>query len=85
MKNVLKIVEKLAQQARLEPAPTLDIADKVIARLTREAPAPIWPLAVFTSATATAAVCTAIISAPLIEVHTDPWSLYLASIVSLLS
>jgi phage-related tail protein len=84
MQDALKIVEKLAEQARLEPAPTLDIADKVIARLARETPSPTGLVAVFTSATAAAAAMTMVLCVPPIEVLTDPWGLYLASFVSLL-
>jgi len=84
MQDTLKIVEKLAEQARLEPAPTLDVADKVIARLACETPSPTRLVAVFTSATATAAAITMVLCVPLIEVLTDPWGLYVASFVSLL-
>ena len=84
MNDSLELVEKLAAQARLEAAPLVDVADRVIPRLRQETSSPVWPMALFASGTAAAAVLTLVICMPLIDLLTDPWSLYFASSVGVL-
>jgi hypothetical protein len=80
----MKIVERLAAHARLETLPSVDVANRVVARLRQVAPPSVWPLALFVSATAVAAVLILIISMPLFDLFTDPWSACFASTVGIL-
>jgi len=70
MNDPLKIVERLAACARMDAAFPLDVADRVIPRLRRMRPAPVWPVV----ATITCAAAAAVLTVPLLDLLTDPWS-----------
>jgi ferric-dicitrate binding protein FerR (iron transport regulator) len=70
MNDPLKTVEQLAACARMDTAFPLDVADRVIPRLRRTRRAPVWPAVTTLACVAAAAVLTV----PLLDLFTDPWS-----------
>jgi hypothetical protein len=76
MADPLKILDDLSARARREDPPSIDISSRVLLRLSREARAPAWPMALVASGTAVAALVVLSISLPLFEMLTDPWSVF---------
>ncbi len=76
MKDLFKIVEDLSSRARREKPPTVDVSMQVISRLGRKAPVPTWPVALFASSAAVAAIAVLSLSYPLFQVLIDPWSAF---------
>jgi hypothetical protein len=84
MLELPKILEELSARARLEDAPVVDVSSRVLHRLGREAPSPIWPMAIFASSASVAALAVLIFSFPLITALTDPWSEFFLDAVNAL-
>ncbi|HSR10221.1 MAG TPA: hypothetical protein VLS90_02165 [Thermodesulfobacteriota bacterium] len=76
MKNGLKILDTLSARARQEEVPKIDVASQVIFRLSRQAPAPAWPMVLAASCTAVAAAVVLGISLPVAEILNDPLSAF---------
>ena len=76
MVDLLKILKDLSARAREENPPSIDVSSRVLLRLSRESPAPAWPMALIASGTAVAALVVVSISLPLFEMVTDPWSVF---------
>ncbi len=76
MADLMKILKDLSARAREESPPGIDVSSRVLLRLSREAPAPAWPLALVASGSAVAALVVLSISLPLFEMVTDPWSVF---------
>jgi len=76
MTDGFKILENLSACARREEPPRVDVCSRVVLRLSRQAPAPAWPMVLFASSTAVAAAVVLNISFPLIEMLTDPLSAF---------
>jgi hypothetical protein len=76
MTDLFKILENLAACARREESPTVDVSSRVVLRLRSKAPTPDWPMVLFASSAAVAAVVVLSISLPLIEMLTDPLSAF---------
>jgi hypothetical protein len=76
MADPLKILEDLSAGARRENPPRIDVSTRVLLRLSREVPAPAWPMALAASITAVAALVVLSISLPLYEMLTEPWSVF---------
>ena len=76
MADPLNILKDLSARAREENPPGIDVSSRVLLRLSREAPAPAWPMALVASGTAVAALVVLSISLPLYEMLTDPWSVF---------
>jgi len=72
----LKILGDLSAKARREIPPTVDVSARVLSRLNREAPAPSWPMAFVASGAAVAAIAVLMISLPLYEMISEPWSIF---------
>jgi hypothetical protein len=76
MADPLKILNDLSARAREESPPKIDVSSRVLLRLSREAPAPAWPMALVAAGSAVAALVVLSISLPLFEMVTDPWSVF---------
>jgi hypothetical protein len=76
MMDLLKIMEALADRARREGPPSVDVSSRVVLRLRREVPRPAWPMVFVASSAAVAAAAVLILSFPSIEMLTDPWSAF---------
>jgi hypothetical protein len=76
MADPLKILKDLSARAREENPPEIDVSSRVLLRLSRETPAPAWPMALVASGSAVAALVVLSISLPLFEMVTDPWSVF---------
>ena len=76
MANPLKILEGLSARARREDPPRVDISRRVVLRLRGEVPAPAWPMALIATSAAVGAAVVLSMSIPLIEMLTDPWSVF---------
>jgi hypothetical protein len=76
MTDLFKNLEEIASRARREKPPTVDVSSRVVLRLRGEAPTPAWPMVLFASSAAVAAVVVLSISLPLIEMLTDPLSAF---------
>jgi hypothetical protein len=76
MTDLFKILDNLSTRARREEPPRVDVSSRVVLRLSRQAPTPAWPMVLFASGTAVAAVVVLGISFPLIEMLTDPLSAF---------
>jgi hypothetical protein len=76
MTDLFKILEDLSARARREKPPTVDVSSRVVLRLSREAPAQAWPMALLASSAVVAAAIVLSISFPLIEMLTDPLSAF---------
>jgi hypothetical protein len=76
MTDLFKILDNLSARARREEPPRVDVSSRVVLRLSRQAPTPSWPMVLFASGTAVAAVIVLGISFPLIEMLTDPLSAF---------
>jgi hypothetical protein len=76
MADPLKILKDLSARAREENPPGIDVSSRVLLRLSREVPAPAWPMAFVASGTAVAALAVLSISLPLFEMLTDPLSIF---------
>jgi len=76
MNDSFKIVEDLSARARREEPPTVDVSMQVLRRLGREVPVPSWPMALFASSAAVAAVAVLSLSYPFFQMLTDPWSAF---------
>ncbi len=76
MKDPFKIVEDLSSRSRSEEPPTVDVSMQVLRQLGREAPVPTWPMALFASSAAVAAVAVLSFGYPLFQVLIDPWSAF---------
>ncbi len=84
MTDFLKFMEDLSARARREEPPRMDVSSRVVLRLSRETPAPAWPMVLFASSTAIAAAAVLIISFPLIEILTDPLSAFFLTAINVL-
>ena len=84
MSNLLKVLEDLSARARREEPPRVDVSSRVVLRLSREAPAPVWPMVLFACSTAVAAAVVLSISLPLIEMLTDPLSAFFLTAANVL-
>ncbi len=76
MNDSFKIIEDLSSRARREKPPTVDVSMQVLRRLDRGVPVPTWPVALFASSAAVAAIAVLSLSYPLFQVLTDPWSAF---------
>ncbi len=76
MADPLKILKDLSARAREEEPPSIDVSSRVLLRLTRESTAPLWPLAAVACGSALAALVALGISLPLLDMVTDPWSVF---------
>jgi hypothetical protein len=76
MADPLKMVEELSARARRESPPRVDISRRVVLQLRQEVPAPAWPMALIASSAAVGAIVVLNMSMPLIEMLTDPWSVF---------
>jgi hypothetical protein len=76
MTDWFKILDTLSARARREEPPRVDVSSRVVLRLSRQAPAPAWPMLLFASSTAIAAGVVLGISFPLMEMLTDPLSAF---------
>lgn len=76
MTDLLKIMEALADRARREEPPSVDVSSRVVLRLRREVARPAWPMVLVASSAAVAAAAVLIFSFPFIETLTDPWSAF---------
>ena len=76
MADALKILKDLSARAREENPPSIDVSSRVLLRLRRKTPAPVWPMALVASGSAAAALVVLSISLPLFEMVTDPWSAF---------
>lgn len=86
MNAPLKTVESLAAFALKEPAPPIDVSNRVISRLRQPETggAAWWPLAVFTGGTAVAAGAAFLAGLPLMDLFADPWSAWMVSSLGIL-
>ena len=84
MADPLKILDDLSARARREDPPSIEVSSRVLLRLSREVPALPWPMALVASGTAVAALVVLIISLPLFEMLTDPWSVFFVMAVHVL-
>jgi len=84
MSQIFIILENLAERARKEAPPMVDVASKVLARLSHEDRPKAWSLLPFASC---ALVCSTVVlsfSLSLIEMVLDPWShLFVAAVAVL--
>ncbi len=76
MADPLKILKDLSARAREESPPKIDVSSRVLLRLSRETPAPSWPMALVVTGSAVAALVALGITLPLYEMVTDPWSVF---------
>ena len=76
MTDLVKFMEDLSARARREEPPRVDVSSRVVLRLSREGPAPAWPMFFFASSAAVAAAVVLSISLPLIGILTDPLSAF---------
>jgi hypothetical protein len=77
MNKFLKSIEKVAARARQETPPSVDVSQRVIRRLSLEAPAPYRPLLIFTFVSIAAAVVAILLSIGLFDSMTDPlWTMF---------
>lgn len=76
MADPLKILNDLSARAREESPPQIDVSSRVLLRLSQEAPAPAWPMALVAAGSAVAALVVLSISLPLFEMVMDPWSVF---------
>ena len=76
MTDWFKALEDLSARARREEPPRVDVSQRVALRLSREGPAPAWPMILFASSAAVAAAVVLSITLPLIEILTDPLSAF---------
>lgn len=76
MSDLFKIVDDLSARARREEPPRVDVSSRAVLRLSRQAPAPAWPMVLFASGTAVAAGVVLGISFSQIEMLTDPLSAF---------
>lgn len=76
MADPLKILEDLSVRARRDLAPEIDVSARVLSRLRGEVPGPAWSMAFVVSGAAVAALAVLIVSLPLYEVLTEPWSIF---------
>ncbi len=79
MTDPIKILDDLSALARREEPPKLDVSSQVVLRLSREAPAPSWPMVLFASGAAAAAAVVLGISFPLIEMLGGPLGAFFLS------
>ena len=84
MTDLFKILDNLSARARREEPPRVDVSSRVVLRLSREAPAPAWPMILFASGAAVAAAVVLSISLPLIEILTDPLSAFFLMAINVL-
>jgi len=76
MADPLKILKDLSARAREENPPSIDVASRVLLRLSGKTTAPVWPMALVAFGSAVAALVVLSISLPLFEMVTDPWSAF---------
>ena len=76
MADPLKTLEELSARARREHPPRVEISRRVVLRLGGEVPAPAWPMALIATSAAVGAAVVLSMSMPLIEMLTDPWSVF---------
>ena len=76
MADPLKILEELSARARREDPPRVEISRRVVIKLRGEVPAAAWPMALIASSAAVGAAVVLNMSMPLIEILTDPWSVF---------
>jgi hypothetical protein len=76
MADLLKILDDLSARARREELPTVDVSSRVVCKLHRGAPSPVWPMVLIASSAAVAAAVVLSVSMPIIEMLADPWSAF---------
>lgn len=74
MFELLRTVDVLSARARMEDTPVVDVSSKVLYRLAREVPTPVWPMGIFATASSLAAAVVLGFISPLFELFSDPWS-----------
>jgi hypothetical protein len=84
MLELSEFLEDLSARARMEDAPVVDVSSRVLFRLSREEPSPIWPMAIFASSASVAALAVLSLSLPLITTLTDPWSEFFLDAINVL-
>ena len=77
MADPLKILIDLSARAREESPPSRDVSSRVLLRLSRKTTAPAWPMVLVASGSAVAALVVLSMSLPLLEMVTDPWSIFI--------
>jgi hypothetical protein len=76
MADPLKFLEELSARARREDPPRVDISRRVVLQLRGEVSSPAWPMALIATSAAVGAAVVLNMSMPLIEMLTDPWSVF---------
>jgi len=84
MADPLKFLDELSARARREAPPRVDISRRVVLKLQGEVPTPIWPMALIATSAAVGAAVVLIMSMPLIEMLTDPLSVFFVMAVNAL-
>jgi hypothetical protein len=84
MNERIETIRRLALKASMETAPEIDVSQSVVYRLSKIPPQPRWPMIFFASGAVTAAAVALLISIPLFDFLSDPWSVCFASTVAFL-
>jgi len=82
MTDPLKFLEELSARARREAPPCVEISRRVVLKLQGEVPTPIWPMALIATSAAVGAAVVVSLSIPLIEMLTDPLSVFFVMAVN---
>jgi hypothetical protein len=67
-------IDDLAARARMEGPPQVDVASRVVFRLSRKTRRPVWPLVFVASGLTACAAIVFAVALPLVEMLADPWS-----------
>ena len=84
MTDSLQILKDLSARARREDPPRVDVARRVILRLSGEIPVPAWPMTLVASGAAVTALVVLGITLPFIETLTDPMSAFFLMAINIL-
>jgi hypothetical protein len=84
MADPLKFLEELSARARREDPPRVDISRRVLLKLKGEVQNPVWPMALIATSAAVGAAVVLNMSMPLIEMLTDPLSVFFVMAVNAL-
>jgi hypothetical protein len=76
MADPLKYLEGLSARARREDPPRVDVSRHVLLKLKGEVPSPVWTMALIATGAAVGAAAVLTMSMPLIEMLTDPLSVF---------
>ena len=84
MADPSKFLEKLSARARREDPPRVDISRRVLLKLKGEVQNPAWPMTLIATSAAVGAALVLNMSMPLIEMLTDPLSVFFLMAVNAL-